>query len=148
MKQLGSDYELRSTGGLRGSPGAFLEAPNIRYLGRLSEEALIREINQSDISFQPSRREGFGLSILEAMACGKPVISSNVSAIPEVLEHNKGGYLCEAGSVAQLVDAIRRLAQSENLRHEMGRFNRQTVEQKFNLRGMAQAYHEVYQNLV
>ena len=108
MKQLGSDYELRATGGLRGTSPIF-DALNIRCLGRLSEDELIQQINLADISFQPSRREGFGLSILEAMACGKPVVSSNVSAIPEVLEHEKGGYLCEPGSVDQLVNAIRKL---------------------------------------
>jgi len=147
MKQLGSDYELRVTGGLRGASASLFDAPNIRCLGLLSEDELIRQISQADISFQPSRREGFGLSILEAMACGKPVVSSNVSAIPEVLEHGKGGYLCEPGSVDQLVNAIRKLAHSRSLRSEMGRFNRRVVEEKFTLERMAQAYHTLYQTV-
>ena len=147
MKQLGSEYELRATGGLRGASGSLFNAPNIRCLGHLSEDELIRQINQADVSFQPSRREGFGLSILEAMACGKPVVSSNVSAIPEVIEHGKGGYLCEPGSVDQLVNAIRRLADSKSLRSEMGRFNRRVVEEKFTLERMAQAYHALYQTV-
>ncbi len=108
---------------------------------------MIRQINQADVCFQPSRREGFGLSILEGMACGKPVVSSNVSAIPEVLEHEKGGYLCEPGSVDQLVSAIRKLAHSETLRSQMGRFNRQVVKEKFTLEKMAQAYHALYQTV-
>jgi len=147
MMQLGSEYELRATGGLRGASASLFDAPNIRCLGRLSEDELIRQINQADISFQPSRREGFGLSILEAMACGKPVVSSNISAIPEVLEHEKGGYLCEPGSVDQLVNAIRKLAQSETLRHQMGRFNRRVVEETFTLDRMACAYHALYQTV-
>jgi len=144
MKQLGTEYELRATGGLRGASAALFDAPNIRCLGRLSEDELIRQINQADISFQPSRREGFGLSILEAMACGKPVVSSNVSAIPEVLKHEKGGYLCEPGSVDQLVNAIRKLAQSATLRRQMGQFNRRVVEEKFTLDRMARAYEALY----
>jgi glycosyltransferase involved in cell wall biosynthesis len=147
MKQLGSEYELRATSGLRGVSASLFDAPNIRCLGHLSENELIRQINQADISFQPSRREGFGLSILEAMACGKPVVSSNVSAIPEVLEHEKGGYLCEPGSVDQLVNAIRKLAHSKLVRSEMGRFNRRVVEEKFTLERMAQAYHALYQTV-
>ena len=147
MKQLGSEYELRATGGLRGAPASLFDAPNIRCLGRLSEDELIRQINQADISFQPSRREGFGLSILEAMACGKPVVSSNVSAIPEVLEHEKGGYLCEPDSVDQLVNAIRKLAQSQTLRRQMGQFNRRAVEERFTLDQMARAYHALYQTV-
>jgi len=147
MKQLGNEYELRATGGLRDDASPFLNARNIRCLGRLSEDELIGQINQADISFQPSRREGFGLSILEAMACGKPVVSSNVSAIPEVLAHEKGGYLCEPGSVDQLVNAIRRLAHSETLRRQMGQFNRRAVEEKFTLVQMARAYHTLYQTV-
>jgi glycosyltransferase involved in cell wall biosynthesis len=145
MKQLGSEFELRATGGLRSASASLFDAPNIRWLGRLSEDALIQQIKAADISFQPSRREGFGLSILEAMACGKPVVSSNVSAIPEVLEHEKGGYLCEPGSVDQLVNAIRRLAHSETLRRQMGQFNRRVVEEKFTLDRMAREYQAVYQ---
>lgn len=147
MKQLGNGYELRATGGLRDAPASLFDVPNMRCLGRLSEDELVRQINQADISFQPSRREGFGLSILEAMACGKPVVSSNVSAIPEVLEHERGGYLCEPGSVAQLVNAIRKLASSESLRIEMGRFNRRVVEEKFTLERMAREYHALYQTV-
>ncbi len=146
MKRLGNDYELRATGGLRGSSPLF-DASNIHSLGHLSEDELIGQINQADVCFQPSRREGFGLSILEGMACGKPVVSSNVSAIPEVLEHEKGGYLCEPGSVDQLVSAIRKLAHSETLRSQMGRFNRQVVKEKFTLEKMAQAYHTLYQTV-
>jgi glycosyltransferase involved in cell wall biosynthesis len=146
MKKLGSDYELWATGGLRRSSPLF-DAPNIRSLGHLSEDELIRCINQADLCFQPSRREGFGLSILEGMACGKPVVSSNVSAIPEVLEHEKGGYLCEPGAVDQFVGAIRKLAQSEALRSQMGQFNRRVVKECFTLQKMAQAYHSLYQSV-
>ncbi len=147
MKELGKDFLLRVTSGLRGSAGRFLEAPNIQCLGRLSEEALIREINRADMAFQPSRREGFGLSILEAMACGKPVVSTNDSAIPEVLVQGEGGYLCEPGSVDQLVSAIRRLADSASLRSRMGQFNRRRVEEKFTLDKMAKEYYSLYESL-
>lgn len=47
------------------------------------------------------------------MACGKPVVSSSISASSEDLDHEKGGYLCEPGSVHQLVNAIRKLAHSD-----------------------------------
>jgi len=147
MKQLGRDFELRATGGLGRAATSFFNAPNIRYLGRLTEDELVQQINEADIALQPSRREGFGLSILEAMACGKPVVSSNISAIPEVLEHEKGGYLCEAGSVSQLVEAIRRLAGSPSLRRQMGQFNRRVVQEKFTLDRMAHAYSRLYRSL-
>jgi L-malate glycosyltransferase len=148
MKQLGGDFLLHYTTGLRRAASGPLRAPNIRCLGFLEERELVREINRADIAFQPSRREGFGYSILEAMACGRPIVSSNCSAIPEIVEHGKGGYLCEVGSVAQMVAAIRNLAQSLELRRRMGEYNRQVVLQRFTLQAMCNQYCTLYRGLM
>ncbi len=148
LKKLGMDFVLHYTAGLRGIfPGAGLP-PNARCLGRLSEDELVREINRADIVLQPSRREGFGYSILEGMACGKPVISTHSSSIPELVHHGKGGYLCETGSVDPLVDAIRELAQSPEKRRQMGQYNRQQVLSHFTIERMAQEYYELYAELL
>ncbi len=147
MRRLGNDFLLNYTTGLRSIPPP-LNGTNIHCLGFLSEAQLIKALNQSDIAFQPSRREGFGQSILEAMACGKPVVSTNCSAIPEVVEHGKGGVLCEPESVDQMVNAIQTLAQSTELRKRMGAYNRQVVLEKFTLQQMASQYHSVYETLV
>src|SRR5262245_4565538 len=127
MKRLGRDFLLRYTAGMRPSGLGDGVGPNTKCLGYLSEEELLAEINAADIVFQASRREGFGFSILEAMACGKPVVSTNCSAIPELLEHGQGGYLCEVDSVDEMVAAIRNLAGSAGLRRQMGAHNRQVV---------------------
>ncbi len=148
MQRLGSDFELRFTTGLRPTrPGKGVDA-NMKCLGRLSESGLVAEINNADIILQPSRREGFGYSILEGMACGKPIVSSQCSSIPELVEHGKGGYLCEVGSVDQIVKAIRDLAQSEDRRRGMGEYNRQRVLGRFSLQQMAQRYAGLYGELV
>ena len=109
---------------------------------------MVEQINKADIVLQPSRREGFGYSILEGMACSKPVVSSNCSSIPELVEAGKGGYLCEVGSVDQIVKAIQELAQSEDKRKLMGEYNRQRVLNRFSLRQMAQQYSALYRELV
>jgi glycosyltransferase involved in cell wall biosynthesis len=147
MKALGIDYQLRYTTGLRASGKPLLASPNAVFLGRLPEEQLIEEINRADIILQPSRREGFGMSILEGMACGKPVVSTHCSSIPEVLDHEEGGLLCEPGSVDQLVRAIQRLAQSVELRRKMGLHNRRQVLARFTLVQMVEAYWKLYQQL-
>ncbi|MCI0419554.1 MAG: glycosyltransferase family 4 protein [Acidobacteria bacterium] len=148
MQRLGSDFVLSYTTGLRRVASAPLVGPNIRCLGKLTSAHVVEEINRADIALQPSRREGFGLSILEAMACGKPVVSSNCSAIPELVEHGQGGLLCEVGAVDQLVGAIRNLAQSAQTRHRMGEHNRQVVLQRFTLEQMASRYHTVYKSML
>ena len=148
MRRLGSDFVLHYTTGLRHSPTKSLAISNIQCLGVLPEAQLLKEINRADIAFQPSRREGFGLSILEAMACGKPVVSTNCSAIPEILDHGKGGFLCEVDSVDQMVAAIRSLCHSLELRQEMGNYNRQTVLNRFTLEQMSNRYGELFRGLL
>ncbi|MCH2694735.1 MAG: glycosyltransferase family 4 protein [Acidobacteriia bacterium] len=148
MKNLGKDFVLRYTTGLRNHRESMPSGNNIICLGSLTEDELIKEVNQAHIIFQPSRREGFGLSILEAMACGKPVVSTLATAIPEVLTNNKGGILCEPESVDQLVNAIRTLASSRDLREKMGRFNRENVLRHFTLKNMSIQYYHLYRELL
>ncbi len=146
MKMLGGDYMLEYTTGLRHSE-VRLRAGNARHLGVLREEELIAAINRADIILQPTRREGFGFAVLEGMACAKPVVSTACSSIPEILEHEKGGILCEPGSLSQLAEAIKKLAHSAEMRHSMGNCNRQRVLDLFTQEKMAARYFEVYQRL-
>lgn len=67
--------------------------PWIDWSGYLADDALARAYQQADVFVLPSRYEGFGLTVLEAMACGTPVVCSNRSSLPEV-----------AGDAARLVD--------------------------------------------
>lgn len=60
-------------------------APHITYLGQPDKATLVKLYNAADILLAPSLYEGFGITVLEAMACGLPVITSNVSSLPEVV---------------------------------------------------------------
>ena len=86
MQKLGPDFELWVTSGLRDWRDKVSLPPNIRFLGRVpTTEALVRVYQDADALLFPSRLEGFGLAALEAQACGLPVISTNATALPEVL---------------------------------------------------------------
>ena len=56
----------------------------VAFLGQSDEETLVKIYNAADVLLAPSLYEGFGLTILEAMACGAPVVAANVTSIPEV----------------------------------------------------------------
>lgn len=73
---------------------------DIRFLGRQDQMDEILSI--SDLFLLPSQNESFGLSALEAMACGVPVISTNAGGLPEINIHDKTGYLSDVGDVLNM----------------------------------------------
>ncbi len=90
----------------------------IRYLGRVSDSHLAQLYGGSQFLLAPSLYEGFGLQIVEAMSFGKPVITSNVSSMPEVA--GEGAILVDPCSVAEIAGAIRLLVQDEATRADLG----------------------------
>jgi len=93
---------------------------NIINIGHLDLPNLVIAYNRCDIFLSASRLEGFGLSVAEAMACGKPVVATNCSSLPELVFDGKGGFLCRMDDVRDFAEKIRYLAADENLRREMG----------------------------
>lgn len=80
---------------------------NIRYVTANSEEDLVRLYNAADVFAFPSFYEGFGLPVLEAMACGTPVVASNRTSIPEVV--GDAGVLVDPEDVRGFSEAIKRM---------------------------------------
>ncbi|OWY65462.1 glycosyl transferase group 1 [cyanobacterium TDX16] len=76
----------------------------IEYFGKPKKSTLIQLYNAADVLVAPSLHEGFGITILEAMACGTPVITSNVSAMPEVV--GNAGILVNPSSAVEIADAV------------------------------------------
>jgi glycosyltransferase involved in cell wall biosynthesis len=106
-------------------------------------EDVPRLMDAFDISAMPSHMETFGLAAIEAMARSRPVIASNVGALPEVVSHEKTGLLVPVGA-DQLADAAVRLLQDAPLRREMGKCARKEVEKRFSLDTMAYGCENVY----
>jgi glycosyltransferase involved in cell wall biosynthesis len=90
---------------------------NVTYLGKLDLDALVQAYNAADVLLFPSFYEGFGLPVLEAMACGIPVITSNVSSLPEVA--GDAAILVEPTDVPAMVEAILRLKNDPAYRRKL-----------------------------
>lgn len=73
---------------------------HVLFLGKQS--ALPDILSIADIFLLPSQQESFGLSALEAMSCGVPVVATNIGGIPEVVEHGESGYIAELGDVSRM----------------------------------------------
>jgi glycosyltransferase involved in cell wall biosynthesis len=97
-----------------------------------------------DLLLAPTRREGFGLSIAEAMACGLPVVATDCAAVPELIRHGSGGMLCPMDDVARFADAVNELAAAPGLRRDMGEFNRARAVAEFAVVRMVREYRELF----
>lgn len=145
MKELDDSFELYYTSGYR--TNKVYKQNRMFPLGRLSENELIGEYQKCDILLFPSRLEGFGYAVAEAMSCGKPVITTNCSSLPELIINHKGGFLCEIDNVNNFVEQIMTLSENKNLIKKMGQFNRRRVMEKFNLKRMGKEYKQLYDEI-
>ena len=69
----------------------------------------IETLSMADVYVQPSRKEGLGLAIIEAMALGLPIVATNTGGIPEAVIDGETGYLADPGSTSSLANAIKQL---------------------------------------
>jgi len=145
MRQLGDEFILITTSGL--SKNVKKISDNIVTVGRVGERALIDLYNICDVFLFPSRLEGLPLTVIEAMACAKPVIATNTSSIPELVENGKGGLLCNVDDVSDFVYKIKYAADDRDTFSKMGIYNREVISRDFTLERMTQNYLELYRSL-
>ncbi|TSC90613.1 MAG: group 1 glycosyl transferase [Parcubacteria group bacterium Gr01-1014_2] len=97
-----------------------------------------------DIFVLPSVKEGFPWSVLDAMAAKLPVVTTDVGALPEIIENNKNGILVEPKNPQQLAEAIRYLLENERVRQEFSLQAHQTVLFKFQIEKMVRETEELF----
>ena len=102
-----------------------------------------------DVFAAPSRIESFGLTVLEAMACGTPVVAFRTGGIAELVVHEKTGLLADvAAGASGLLEGLSWMRHHPNERRNMGREARRRVEQEFTVSLTAERYAELYRSLV
>lgn len=123
-----------------------LELKNIEFKGYLEDEELIEHYNMADIFVFPSLKEGFGQVLVEAMACGLPIVATDASAIPEVV--GNAGILVGPKDPKALANAIRMLIDDEELRDELGERGRKRVEENFTWEKVVDQTVRVYKETI
>ncbi len=101
------------------------------WSGRLPWKKAMSYLELMDIVIVPSRFEGFGLTAIEAMACKKPVIASNVDGLAEIILDGQNGFLAPAEDVNGFAEHIVELAGNEKKRLSMGIAARKCVEELY-----------------
>ena len=97
-----------------------------------------------DLFVLPSIREGISNTVLEAMACGIPVIATNVGGNPEIVEHGKTGTLVESQNCEAMANAILDYVNNKDVLYTHGRNARLHVESNFSLTKMVDQYDQLY----
>lgn len=115
---------------------------HVRLLGYVDPEELALCYNAADLFVYPSLYEGFGLPVLEAMACGTPVVSSNAASLPEVV--GEAGLLVDPLDESQLAEAIGRALNDAGLRARLRQAGLERAR-RFSWTAMAEQTLDIYQ---
>lgn len=117
------------------------------FTGRVPHDQTPEYQNMLTISVTVSNSESYGVAVLEASACAKPVVVSNVGGLPEVVEDGITGLVVEPRNPEQTANAIERLVFDQDLRERMGRAGRDRVQTMYNwndsITQMLGIYHEL-----
>lgn len=118
----------------------------VTFLGKQS--ALPEILSSADIFLLPSQQESFGLSALEAMSCGVPVVATSIGGIPEVVRNNETGFVAELGDVNRMARyCVELLSNPKKL--AMFRQNaRARAVEKFDISLIVPMYERVYEEAI
>lgn len=119
---------------------------DVHFTGVLSEMSWA--INSLDIVVLPSLEERCSRTLLESIACGKPVVATRVGGSPELVEDGKSGFLVDPESPDQIAKAVLKLLEDEGLSQEMGRKGRQKAREVFDIRDNTKNIREIYQEAI
>lgn len=147
MAKLGSEFELRYTSGLRATK-TFKPQANMRSIGRLDQQQMRAAYRESDVVLFPSRLEGLSYAAAEAMACGVPLVASDSSSFPEMIEDGISGRLCPVDDVEAFVEAIRNYAEAPATLARAKIAARAAAVEKFDVSVMGRKYLELLLALV
>ncbi|MHA2072233.1 MAG: glycosyltransferase family 4 protein, partial [Candidatus Thorarchaeota archaeon] len=120
----------------------------VDYQGVVEVEEVPFLINRSKIFLYPSRREPFGLSIVEAMACGVPVITTDVFGPKEIVRNNYDGIAVPPDDAKALVNAVVSLLSDEELRKRIAQNALKSVAERYDIREHARDLVTIYQETI
>jgi glycosyltransferase involved in cell wall biosynthesis len=104
-------------------------------------------LKASDIFVFPTQKEAFGISLIEAMACGLPVITTPVGGLKDIVQDGINGLVVEAGNSNQLFDALDKLISKRELRSQFAEASRQTIMDRYSTDIVTRQYIEVFNHV-
>lgn len=124
---------------------------NVDFVGFITNERIVEYYNTCNVFVLPSTspvQEGFGIVLLEAMACGRPVVSTSIAGVADDVKKYNAGAIVEPGDSEALANAIVRILQDEEGAEEMGKNGRRMVEKQYNWESVCKAIEDIYESVV
>jgi len=122
-----------------------LEVQNcVTFTGIVPFEKTVDFFQSCDIFCSPPRFEAWGLSILQAMACGKPIVATRTGGIPEFVEDGKSGFLVPPYNSEELASSLLELIKRPRLRQKFGLYNSKLCMQKYNWEKIVDQIEDMY----
>ncbi|MCB9227365.1 MAG: glycosyltransferase [Chitinophagales bacterium] len=120
----------------------------VKFMGFIDNNLIPQELNKFDIYLALSRLESFGAAIVEAEACGVPVIVSNIGGLPEVIGNNETGIIVESENIEETANAILKLISNEKLRFEMGNNGRKRAKDLYDWNKNVNQMYSIYYRII
>lgn len=145
LQERGIDFECHLIGGghlrrrIERQIRDYSLGERVLLLGKRSRSEVVGRLAQATVVVLATvlssngKREGIPTVLMEGMACGLPVVSSSISGIPELVDHELSGLLVPPGDAIALADALQRLNDDPELRARMGLAGREKVVREFNI---------------
>ncbi len=147
MDHLPDEYALYYTSGFQGRD-ATPPHPRMIPIGAPDRAGLVAAYQSCDILLFPSRMEGFGMVPAEALACGRPVVTTDSSALPEVVDHGENGFLVAQNDVAGFAARVQELGEDAHLRRQFGEHGHDKIVRCFGYDQLGNGFRAVYRRLL
>jgi glycosyltransferase involved in cell wall biosynthesis len=120
----------------------------VHYLGTLSDDlALALVYSAADVFVLPSTQENLANTVMEALACGIPCVAFNIGGMPDMIEHQKNGYLAQPYKIEDLAQGIAWVLENGERHQKLSHRSREKVEQEFTLELQAYRYLSLFKEV-
>lgn len=120
----------------------------VYLLGQVNPSQVLELLHDSQVFLHTALSEGIANVVLEAMACGLPVVSFSSGGIDEVIDHGKDGFLAKTRDVDDVTKYVIRIVTNPELRHSLGAAARQKIQSQFELKSQGQQFIDLYTSLI
>lgn len=117
----------------------------VKFLGQTNQEETIKYLNNCDVFVLPSRSESFGKVLVEANACGKPVVATMTTGAKEIVQDGVNGCLIPIGNAKKMVEKILYLLNNSDKAKEMGEAGKKMMQEKYsnNIQKIVKFWEEI-----